>query len=512
MDDQNNSAGERPLESFASFALDPLFRLQIAHSVQDVAFALGMEPAKFFYVVQNADDGSYYRSFTIPKKRNGFRQINAPVRGLGLAQTRLAALLQARSNSKPYVMGYTKGRSFFDNAKYHERQRWILNVDIQDFYPSITFPRVRGLFMSKLFKFNWRVATILARITTYQNQLPQGARTSPIIANLIANNLDQKLVKIASENRLKYTRYADDITFSSSRRDVPSSLVKGWEPAFGDRDVELSSNLISAFKDSGFSVNDRKTRIQFSSERQEVTGLVVNVKANVRRKDISRLRMIIHSARTHGAAKAGKVWIDANATEEQFWQFLVGWLSYIRQVRGKDDIVLAKLCKMSVIAGLQGPSWVEKGADMVREFDIFLSHASEDKPKIRKLRDKLVNLGVSVFFDEDSIQWGDSIVEKINHGLLKSNFFIPFLSDSFSSKGWPNKELNSAIAANISRKGRILPIKDIGFSVGDNYPLLNETLYKEWPSPDKEEEGLNELADLILRAVENERLKAHDLG
>ncbi|MCZ0964435.1 TIR domain-containing anti-phage reverse transcriptase [Paracoccus benzoatiresistens] len=494
------------------FKINALFSLEYAHSIQDVASALGMKPSYLFYVVQHADDGTYYRSFQIPKKRGGYRNIAAPQRGLGLAQSRLAAILEEKSNRKPYVMGYTKGRSFLENARYHEKQQWILNIDIEDFYPSITFPRVRGLFMSNLFNFNDRVSTILARLTTYNNQLPQGARTSPIIANLVANNLDRRLIEIASANRLKYTRYADDITFSSSRREVPASLVRGWEPLNGERSVDLSAQLNAAFKSSGFSINNQKTRISFKRERQEVTGLVVNSRANIQRRDISRLRMVLHSARKFGASEAAKLWIGAEAKPEHFWNFLCGWLSYVRQVRGKDDSVLAKLCKMAVVSGMAGPEWVLRSADMVREFDVFLSHASEDKPKIRKLKNKLDSLGVSVFFDEASIAWGDSITAKINHGLLKSSFFIPFLSESFARKGWPNKELNSAIAANVNRAGRILPIKDFGFSVDENYPLLNETLYKEWPGPEHEDAFVDELADLILQKVEAEKRKPHDLG
>jgi RNA-directed DNA polymerase len=99
---------------------------------------------------------------------------------------------------RPYVKGYVKGSSFVDNARYHEGQRWVLNIDIKDFFPSIGFARVRGLFLSPLFGFNERVATILARCCTFEDALPQGARTSPILANFIAHNLDKKLISIAN--------------------------------------------------------------------------------------------------------------------------------------------------------------------------------------------------------------------------------------------------------------------------------------------------------------------------
>ena len=111
------------------------------------------------------------------RKRGGVRNISQPVRGLALAQDRLAAILQKNYKPKSFVKGFVKGESFLSNARYHERQKWVLNFDVKDFFPSIGFARVRGLFMSRYFGFNERVATILARITTFENQLPQGAST-----------------------------------------------------------------------------------------------------------------------------------------------------------------------------------------------------------------------------------------------------------------------------------------------------------------------------------------------
>lgn len=182
--------------------------------------------------------------------------------------------------------------------------------------------------------------------------------------------------------------------------------------------------LQDAFRASGFSINEEKTRIMMSYERQEVTGLIVNRSANVWRRDISRMRMILHSAKSHGAEAAAKIWVGGDKGASDYWSYVCGWLSYFAQVRGKDDAVVAKLCKLAVLAGLDSPEWIVRSADMVREFDVFLSHASEDKPKVRRLKERLEDLGVSVFFDEDSIVWGDSLVDRINHGLLKSDFLF----------------------------------------------------------------------------------------
>ncbi|MCD1263552.1 hypothetical protein B5M44_14705 [Shinella sumterensis] len=492
---------------------DPIFRLKIAHSVQDVASALGLDSAKLFYVIRHCDDGRYYKKFKIPKKSGGFRDISRPIRGLAMAQDRLATILTAHYKPKSFVKGYVKGESFLSNAQYHERQKWVMNIDIEDFFPSIGFARVRGLFLSSYFGFNSNVSTILARITTFNNQLPQGASTSPILANILANNLDKGILSTAIRGRLRYSRYADDITISSSQRHVPSLIVKNWEPDKGKREIRVGNDIVDAFKKAHFKINEKKTRIQFTYERQEVTGLVVNKKANVWRKDVSKIRMKLHSAKKYGAENAAKLWLGKDKSGKDFWIHIEGWLAYIRQVRGVDDPVLAKLCKQAILSGLKASKWIQRCSDMVREFDVFLSHASEDKEKVRILKNALEIRGIKVFFDEDSIEWGDSIVEKINHGLLKSSFFIPILSDKFSKKGWTNKELNSAIHININRKGRILPIAINGFSIAENYPLLNETLYKVWPNNEIEQNiFIEEVSDQLLLKIQKTHSESAGLG
>ena len=477
----------------------------VSHSVQDVASALGLDSRKFFYVVQNCDDGRYYRKFTVPKKSGGVRSISQPQRGLALAQSRLAEVLESHYRIRPYVKGYVKGTSFIENARYHQNQRWVLNVDIKDFFPSIGFARVRGLFLSSVFGFNPRVATILARVCTFEDALPQGARTSPILANFIAHNLDKRIIAIASSERIKYSRYADDLTFSSSHRRIPVSLVGDTSGKSSSGAIVLGAKLEDAFARAGFKINEKKTRLQLRHDRQEVTGLIVNRDANVWRKDIARLRMKLYSAKKFGLEEASKIWVDGKGPEK-FKAHIIGWLAYLRQVRGKKDPVLAKLCKQAFEAGFTEIEWITETAEMVREFDVFLSHASEDKPRMRRLKDKLEEQGMTVFFDEDSIQWGESIVEKINIGLLKSSYFVPFLTETFANKGWTNKELNSAISMNASQKGRILPIKDANFILDERYPLLNETVYKIWPADSTEEENfVSTIADAILALVEKEK-------
>ncbi|MBO9397319.1 TIR domain-containing protein [Shimia sp. R9_2] len=481
-----------------------LIQLRAAHSVRDVALALGLDPKKFFHVLKHTDDGRYYRDFEIPKKTGGYRQISKPVKGLALAQDRLSTILDHVYNPGSYVKAFVKKTSFVENARYHKAQRWILNIDLKDFFPSISFPRVRGLFLSTLFGFNERVATILARICTYKGSLPQGASTSPRLANIIAKSLDKKILEIAKSHQLKYTRYSDDISLSSSKKVIPTLVVKNFHDNPDGRDVILGDGLKNAVRSSGFFINASKTRLMMPNNRQEVTGLVVNKRVNVRRTDIAKLRMKIHSVKKVGFSEAAKVWVDGN--EAQLKNHLVGWLAHIRQVRGPSDPVLAKLCLQAHEAGLTEIKWIEELADMSKEFDVFLSHASEDKERVRRLQAELEERKVSVFFDESTIKWGDSIVEKVNHGLLKSTFFIPFLTETFSKKGWTNRELNSAIQMNMTRKRRILPIKSPDFDVDSKYPLLNDTLYKTWPrDPADEAAFISEISDELVALIEMEK-------
>ncbi len=425
-----------------------------------------------------------------------------------MAQENFAEVVNELYQPKNHVKGYVSGESFLTNAKYHERSKWLLNIDIEDFFGSITFPRVRGLFLSEYFGFNQVVATCLARICTFQNSLPQGAKTSPVLSNIIAYHIDRRLIMLAKSNKVRFTRYADDITFSSTIFPVSTAFVKSWEPVSGARSVELSRQLLDVFRQANFEIKASKTRLQLKDERQVVTGLVVNKRANIRRSQISNLRMKIHSINKFGVEDSAKLWLGPDAKAQDMEDFVGGWLSYIRQVRGANDQVLAKLAKQALVKLHSLPKWVKDQADMILQHDVFLSHASEDKDIVRPLKDKLEALGVVVFFDESSISWGDSIVEKVNQGLLMSKFFVPYLSENFAKKGWTNKELNSAISLNISRKGRILPITSASFNVEKNYPLLGETLYRKWPSSSADvSKFIDETCDAIIKKVEEIKSK-----
>ena len=156
-----------------------------------------------------------YVSFTVNKRTGGTRIISSPATGLKTAQRRLSKLLYAIYEPRKGVHGFAIGRGITTNAEAHVRQNHVLNIDLEDFFVSINFGRVRGLFLAEPFKLPTPIATLLAQICCHENKLPQGAPTSPIISNMICGRMDGQLKAFANRNGCFYTRYADDITFST---------------------------------------------------------------------------------------------------------------------------------------------------------------------------------------------------------------------------------------------------------------------------------------------------------
>jgi RNA-directed DNA polymerase len=232
-----------------------------------------------------------YKVFTIPKKSGGTRQISAPASPIKIIQRKLKQVLETVYNPKPATHGFVTGRSIVSNARLHKKRRYVLNLDLENYFPTIHFGRVRGMFMGNPYHLNDEVATILAQICCHQGVLPQGAPTSPIISNMICARLDAKLQQLAKEHQCTYSRYADDITFSTNRSKFPSALAHLSDIG----QVEIGDELSSVIQENGFQVNPKKTRLQVKQQRQEVTGLTVNKYPNVRRRYVKQVRAILHA-------------------------------------------------------------------------------------------------------------------------------------------------------------------------------------------------------------------------
>lgn len=253
-----------------------------------------------------------YKLFIIRKRDGSPRTLAEPRLKLKQFQTRILNFLEENAGSfKPNVHGFVRGKSILTNAREHcsPRTHHILNLDLEDFFPSITFYRVRGVFQKHPFCFSYESATVLAHLCTLDGKLPQGAPTSPFLANLVCRSLDRDLANLARQYRAIYTRYADDITFSFNVRNadrLPAAIC-----SVVDRQVMLGPELCDIIINRHhFSINQAKTRIQNKFHRMEVTGLTVNEFPNVRRRFIDQVRGALHAWERYGYDAAQSAWED----------------------------------------------------------------------------------------------------------------------------------------------------------------------------------------------------------
>jgi len=265
-----------------------LEKLQNARTLKEFAHLIGYKPKAITFLLYHYPNDKYF-SFDIQKKNGGTRKIKAPNPKLKKLQFRLANILNEcyneinnrHENVNTIVHGFRSEFSIATNANKHKKKRYVFNLDLQDFFPSINFGRVRGFFIkNNHFKLSSEVATIIAQIACDNNELPQGSPCSPVISNFIGHLLDIRLVKLAQKAKCTYTRYADDITFSTKNKVFPAEIALKnseniWQP---------SEMLIKEIQRTGFSINNKKTSMQYQVSRQITTGLVVNSFVNVKRE------------------------------------------------------------------------------------------------------------------------------------------------------------------------------------------------------------------------------------
>jgi RNA-directed DNA polymerase len=284
--------------------------LKAASTLSDLADLLQLRPAALSYILFKLPPQTKYRTFEIPKRSGGTRTIKAPADSLKVVQRRLSTLLQdcvdeinqAKGRRDRVAHGFKRQKSIVTNGREHRNRRYVFNVDLEDFFPSINLGRVRGFFLfNRDFQLTPAVATTIAQIACHDNCLPQGSPSSPVISNLIANILDMHLVRLSSTVGCTYSRYADDLTFSTNKALFPPEIAhasKGpdlWEPSLQFR---------ALIRKCGFSLNAAKTRMQYRTSRQEVTGLVVNKKINVRNEYRHNVRAMVHKLLNTGSFQA----------------------------------------------------------------------------------------------------------------------------------------------------------------------------------------------------------------
>ncbi|MFL5339898.1 MAG: reverse transcriptase family protein [Gemmataceae bacterium] len=299
------------------------------HTAADLAarMEIALSSLRWLTYHRNGATVVHYHRYEVEKKTGGARCISAPKPALKIAQQWVFDHILSKLDVDDSAHGFVPGRSILTNAAGHTGKAVVINLDMKEFFPSITFRRVKGLF--RKLGYGEHVATLLALLCTEpprtaievdgkvyhvalgQRMLPQGACTSPAITNALCRRLDRRLAGLGRKHNFTYTRYADDLTFSGDNGKAVGKLLRSVRGI-----VELE----------GFREHPRKTKVMRCGRRQEVTGLTVNLKPQVGRKHLRELRAILHNAAKHGLASQNR------AGRADFAAYLRGRVEFVCMV------------------------------------------------------------------------------------------------------------------------------------------------------------------------------------
>ncbi|HET6864546.1 MAG TPA: reverse transcriptase family protein [Solirubrobacteraceae bacterium] len=288
-----------------------------------------------------------YRYRIVPRRGGLPRVLEAPKARLKEIQRWILYEILAPVPPHEAAQGFTRGRSVATHAGLHSGQEVVLRLDLKDFFASVTAGRVFGIF--RTLGYGRSVAHVLTALSTNTipqavwhavpratdaalieprfwlgralstPHLPQGAPTSPALANLAGFRLDRRLTGLANSAGLRYSRYADDLTFSG-----PVQLRR--------RRRHLEALVAEITREEGFVVNERKTALHSAGGRQSVCGIVVNVRPNVLRSEYDQLKAILHNVATHGPSgqnRAGTPDFEAHLRGR------IAWVASLNPARGE---------------------------------------------------------------------------------------------------------------------------------------------------------------------------------
>jgi hypothetical protein len=304
-----------------------------------------------------------YTEFKIKKKSGSERSIHAPIEGLKALQKTLSVILQCIFQPNQAAMGFVPNKSIVDNAKLHTGSKFVYNIDLKDFFPSVDQARVWKCLQLRPFNLNnntpksnrIQLANMLAAICCTEmeverknehgqwelvkrNVLPQGAPTSPVITNIVCQRLDYLLTGVAKRFGLNYSRYADDITFSAM-----------YDVFQAESDFQKEIHRI--ITEQGFHIKESKTRLQKDGYRKEVTGLLVNEHVNVQQRYIKQLRMWLYYWERYGEEKAYGFFLQQYLADKgqivkgkpNMANVIKGKLDYLKMVKGGENELYLKL-------------------------------------------------------------------------------------------------------------------------------------------------------------------------
>lgn len=306
--------------SYASRLLDN--NMPVIFDFKHLSLLLGLEATELTYYLY-VDDESFYTQFEIPKKSGKKRIIDVPSERLMEIQRWILDNILAPMDSdlSDACCGFRKDTSIIANASIHCNKPCVLNLDLKDFFPSVTLDRVFYIFFNK--GYTKKVSYYLAKLVTKNGVLPQGAPTSPMLSNHISIHLDKRLKGLAYTYCADYTRYADDLTFSGA---VNITNM-----------IPIIEKIIT---EEGFVVNKDKTHYSYNYQRQEVTGLVVNNRVSLKKEYINNVRQELYYCKKYGVNSH----LEHIHSKKSFYKdHLLGKIEWIKTVDKKKAEKLIEL-------------------------------------------------------------------------------------------------------------------------------------------------------------------------
>ncbi|MFC5193763.1 reverse transcriptase domain-containing protein [Bizionia hallyeonensis] len=327
-----------------------------------------------FYInierVKNSKETHTYKTFEIKKKSGKLRTIHAPIKGLKEFQKCLNIILSIIYQPHKSAYGFVNGKSIVDNAQKHVGKNYVYNIDLKDFFPSVDAKRVWGRLKAKPFNLGTtqnriQIANMIKAICCtpmkverfIENEwttitipvLPQGAATSPILTNAICERLDIQLTGLSKRFRLDYSRYADDITFSSMHNTYNNE--KGEQELIYQKESSFDTELRRIISSQNFHINEKKVRLQKKGYKQEVTGLLVNEKVNTPNHYIKEIRQWIYFLESKDFEKAYELFLkkyvknkgELNIAKPNMFMVIEGKLLYLKMVKGENNATYLKL-------------------------------------------------------------------------------------------------------------------------------------------------------------------------
>lgn len=289
--------------------------LPVIFDNKHLSLLIGIESNVLGYYIINSN--KFYKEHQIAKSNGSLRTISTPSYNLKAIQRWILDNILSSFTIHTNAYGFVKGKNIKDNAFVHTKKNLVLNIDIKNFFPSIKFDSVFYMFYDH--GYTKELSYSLASLTTYKGSLPQGAPSSPCIANILCHRMDNRLLALAVKMNADYTRYADDITISGDRN------IRGF--------LETIKSIII---NEGFDINYRKLRFQTDKNMQEVTGLIVNEDVKVKRRYKKRLEQHIYYCGKFGVYSHLQK-IEAES-KSYFKEYLYGMANFIKMIEPDEGM------------------------------------------------------------------------------------------------------------------------------------------------------------------------------